>query len=262
MDRSTIGDFPTRWVYLQHDRIPRANGTVIQSGAIVISVDYAKAPRYPYPHALLQLYQVLKWATSAAAISQGIKVDSSKVAFLGNSAGGNLVASLSFLVAFTDGPNAAFRKDLPDDFQQVLQVLLYPSIDTGLPYATRFRRATPAVQAQSLPIPIAQLMEDAYLPISVDRNCVFVRPMLVEDGLLQSLTLPPALIMTAGLDCLEAEATLYAAHLEKGGVKVTLQAYPLAKHGFSHYQKGPDFRKADVEDCWKRVTDRLGQAFN
>lgn len=239
----------------------RADRIVIQLGAIVISVDYAKAPRYPYPHALLQLYQVLKWATSAAAVIQGVKVDSSKVAFLGNSAGGNLVASLSSLLAFTTGPNAAFRKDLPDDFQQVLQVMLYPSIDTGLPYATRFRRATPAIQAQSLPISIAQLMEDAYLPSSVDRNCLFVRPMLLEDDLLPSLMLPPALIITAGLDCLETEATLYAAKLKQGGVQVTSHSYPFAKHGFSHYQKGPDFRKADVEDCWKRVADRLRQAF-
>lgn len=229
--------------------------------AIVISVDYAKAPIYPYPHALLQLYRVLQWATSVAATSQGIMVDASRVALVGNSAGGNLVATLSMLLAFTTGPNATFREGLPDNFHQVAQVMLYPSIDTGLPYKTRFERTSPEIQAQSLPVSIAQLMEDAYLPLYIDRSCIFVRPMLLKDELLRSLTLPPALIITAGMDCLATEAELYAAKLAKGGVRVALQDYPLAKHGFSHYKKGPDFRPADVEHCWKRVSDQLQAAF-
>jgi hypothetical protein len=43
---------------------------ILQLDAIVISVDYAKAPRHPYPHALLQLYQVLRWTLSPAARQQ------------------------------------------------------------------------------------------------------------------------------------------------------------------------------------------------
>jgi acetyl esterase len=234
---------------------------ILQLDAIVISVDYAKAPRHPYPHALLQLYQVLRWTLPPAARQQGIVADPSKVALLGKSAGGNLVASLSLLLAFMTGPIAKLRQDLPAEFQQVLQVMLYPSLDTGLSYKTRFERASDEVQARSLPVSISQLMEDCYLPPHIDRDCLFVRPTLADDELLASLRLPPSLILTAGMDCRNAVADLYAEKLGRAGVKVTLQEYPQAIHGFSHYTKGANFRPDDVGDCWKRVCEGLREAY-
>jgi acetyl esterase len=84
---------------------------------------------------------------------------------------------------------------------------------------------------------------------------------LADDELLASLRLPPSLILTAGMDCLKAEADLYTEKLERADVKVTLQEYPRAIHGFSYYTKGADFRPIDVGDCWERVCERLRGAY-
>jgi len=230
-------------------------------GLVVISVDYAKAPRYPFPHALLQLLHVLEWATSGSNGSLKVQPDASKVAFMGNSAGGNLVAALTLLVAFTEGPLATYRHRLPATFRQVAQVMLYPSLDTGVPYGERFERASKAVQEQSLPVGVAQLMEDAYLPPHISRDHLLIRPTLAAGDILSELRLPPALILTAGMDCLKEEADTYTRQLGQVGVTVHAHDYPQAKHGFSHYKKGKDYRKEDVEDCWKRIAGMLREAF-
>lgn len=207
------------------------------------------------------MVEVLRWAFSAEAEEKGIDADPSRVALMGNSAGGNLAATASLLLSFSQGSNTKFRTSLPSNFKLRAQVLLYPSIETGVPYADRFQRASPEVQAQSLPIWAAQLMEDAYLPPAVHRTQIFVQPLLVETGLLRDLQPPPALILTAGMDCLKAEADAYASKLRDAGITVTLFDYPHAKHGFSHYKKGKDFRPEDVQDCWSRIADGLRESF-
>ncbi|KAK2733131.1 hypothetical protein FQN55_003745 [Onygenales sp. PD_40] len=233
--------------------------------SIVISVDYAKAPRHPFPHALLQLYEVLRWALSADSTMEaiGATIDPSRVAILGNSAGGNLTAALSLLLSFSPGPCARFRKGLPPSFRQRLQIMLYPSVECHELYRTRFQRCTPAVQAKSLPVAVAELMEASYLPPHVDKEQIFVAPLLADIALLKQLQdqIPRAVVFTAGLDCLKDEAETYVQRLQDAGVYVRSKQYPEAIHGFSHYKEGSkDFRK-DVEDCWRIICEELQVAF-
>ncbi|KPI42875.1 Carboxylesterase NlhH [Cyphellophora attinorum] len=233
-----------------------------ETGAIVISVDYAKSPRYEYPHALLQLYEVLKWALSKEAQTKGIFVDPGRVAIMGNSAGGNLTAALTLLASFTAGPCAKFREDLGQQFRQVLQVLIYPSVRCNEPYALRWHEGDEKVREKSLPIWAASLMEASYLPPYVDKEQIFIAPLLADTALLKQLTLPPAVILTAGLDCLKYEAHAYGEKLREAGVQVSAKEYPKAIHGYSHYKKdNKDYRADDVEDTWKRVCEGLKTAF-
>lgn len=231
--------------------------------SVVLSVDYAKSPRYPFPHALLQIYQVLLWASSSEGqAAMGLSIDPSRVAIMGNSAGGNLAASLSLLLSFRSGPCAQFSKALPPTFRQLLQILLYPSVECHQPYHTRYQRCTIDVQAKSLPIAVAELMEASYLPPSVLKEQIFVGPLLATPALLKQLEVPTALILTAGMDCLKDEAELYARNLEDAGVCVKIKQYPQAIHGFSHYKEGhKEFRAVDVADCWKEVCDALNNVF-
>lgn len=233
-------------------------------GTVVISVDYAKSPRHPYPHALLQLYEVIKWALSSpAAEILGVTLDPSRVAIMGNSAGGNLTTSLSLLLSFTSGPCTSFRKGLPSDFRQVLQVLLYPGVDLFRTYSERLESADNLTQAASLPSWAGTMMEASYLPPPIDKTQPFVSPSAAEISLLRSLYLPAALVFTAGRDCLKLEGKRYAERLLESGVDVTTVEYPEAIHGFSHYKEGSkDFRKDDVEDCWARITSALQERFS
>lgn len=234
-----------------------------QTRSVVLSVDYAKSPRYEFPHALLQIYQVVRWATSIEGqVAMEVSIDPSRVAIMGNSAGGNLAASLSLLLSFRSGPCARFSEALPNSFRQLLQILLYPSIECHRPYRTRYQRCTMHVQTKSLPIAIAGLMEVSYLPPSVEKEQIFVAPLLASPALLKELQVPKALILTAGMDCLKDEAELYARNLEDSGIHVKAKQYPEAIHGFSHYQEGHrDFRAADVADCWKEICDALNNVF-
>ncbi|EGY22032.1 uncharacterized protein VDAG_03472 [Verticillium dahliae VdLs.17] len=130
-------------------------------GQPIASLDYAKAPRYPFPHALLQAYEIFKWSISPAAErTLGVAADPSRVT-VGCSAGGNLATSLSLLVAFTAGPTAPFRAALGPHFRQVAQVLVYPCLALHERYGERFARASPEAQAKSIPIVMLEKMEAA-----------------------------------------------------------------------------------------------------
>ncbi|KAI8725667.1 Abhydrolase-3 domain-containing protein [Fusarium sp. LHS14.1] len=228
-----------------------------------MSVDYAKAPRYPYPHALLQLYEVLKWALSPdAKETLDVTIDPSRVAIMGNSAGGNLTASLSLLLSFTSRPCAEFRSALPSNFHQTLQVLIYPSVDLNRSYDGRLGASDQETQASSLPSWAATMMEASYLPPYIDKSQIFVSPLRTEVSLLNSLQPPSAIVMVAKKDCLKLEANKYVENLKMAGVSVTKCEYPEAIHGFSHYgENNKDFRKEDVEDCWEQIARALQVSF-
>lgn len=236
--------------------------TVNETGAIVISVEYAKSPRYEYPHALLQLYEVLKWALSEESQARGIFVDPSRMAIMGNSAGGNLTAALSLLISFSAGPCAKFRENLGPQFRQVLQVLVYPSVRCNEHYSVRWHEGDEAVRSKSLPVWTASMMEGSYLPPYVDKNQVFIAPLLADTALLKQLKLPPAVILIAGMDCLKYEAHAYADKLREAGVKVAATEYPEAIHGYSHYKEDHKlYRADDVKDSWMRICEGLKTAF-
>ncbi|KAJ1827788.1 hypothetical protein LPJ56_001474 [Coemansia sp. RSA 2599] len=75
-----------------------------KTGAVVVSVDYAKAPEYPYPYAIDQCYEVYREILqtggrcigldgSAAASEDGLRV-----VLAGDSAGGNITAGVMFRI--------------------------------------------------------------------------------------------------------------------------------------------------------------------
>lgn len=194
-----------------------------------------------------------------------MNIDPSRVAAMGNSAGGNLTASLSLLLSFTEGPCAEFRKELPSNFSQKIQILLYPSVELYNPYSKRFCRASKDIQAKSLPVWVAELMEASYSPPHVDKTQIFISPLLAGDKLLKSLKVPPALVLTAGMDCLKDEALHYVEKLKAIEADVQAKTYPLAVHGFSHLREDSaqkmDYRPDDVHDCWLLVIEALQKAF-
>ncbi|EUC47350.1 hypothetical protein COCMIDRAFT_90224 [Bipolaris oryzae ATCC 44560] len=242
------------------------NLNLTQLGAVVVSVDYAKSPRYPFPHALIQLHEVLQWALSEGFTEQTkVTINPALVAFMGNSAGGNLAASLSLLTSYTAGPCRKFREGLPSQYRQVAQVLIYASTACNEAYRNRYEAASVDDQAMSLPVWVAELMEAAYLPPFVEKNSVFVAPLLAGQNLLRELQprLAPASIHLAGMDCLKHEGQQYGRMLKDAGVHVEFHEYPEAIHGFSHYKEGSkDYRKDDVEACWESITSFLAKAFN
>ncbi|KAK2741420.1 hypothetical protein FQN55_008336 [Onygenales sp. PD_40] len=203
-----------------------------------------------------------KMVPSPAAAAQGISVDPSRIAVMGNSAGGNLVTALSLLLSFRSGDCAAFRNELPLSFRMCLQVLLYPNVEGNLPYSARYGRASKEVQQASLPIWLMEMMEGSYMPPYVDKEQIFTAPLNADVSLLRRLELPEAVVVTAGLDALKEEGGRYAAKLEEAGVKVVFREFAEANHGFTVFSEtNKGYRKEDVEGCWELVAGEVGRVF-
>lgn len=74
-----LGDFPT------HERLVR--DMVVGSGAVAVFVNYSLSPEAAYGVATEQAYAATKWV---AEHGEDIKVDGTRLAVAGNSAGGTL----------------------------------------------------------------------------------------------------------------------------------------------------------------------------
>ncbi|MER5390784.1 alpha/beta hydrolase [Saccharopolyspora sp. NPDC002686] len=178
--------------------------------AVVISVDYRLAPEHKAPAAAQDAYAALTWAAEHARELGG---DPDRLVIAGDSAGGNLAAGACLVARDTGGPEVA------------AQVLIYPALDPACDtasyrdYGTGYGNTKAAMQwywRQYLP-------EDGQIepryqiePLAADTFC----------------DLPPAIVVTAGLDPLSDEGRAYATALAGDGVPVTHRHYPGLFHGF------------------------------
>ncbi|MGI5171333.1 alpha/beta hydrolase [Spirillospora sp. CA-253888] len=76
------------------------------SGAVVVSVDYRRAPEDPFPAALDDACAVLDWTAEHAA---ELGIDPERIAVGGHSAGGGLAAALTLRARDRQGPPIRFQ---------------------------------------------------------------------------------------------------------------------------------------------------------
>lgn len=62
----------------------------------VLSIDYRLAPQHPYPNALDDVFQAYMWAIKYA--EDELNIIPEKIILVGDSAGGNLVLGLTYLL--------------------------------------------------------------------------------------------------------------------------------------------------------------------
>lgn len=68
---------------------------VNEIGVPIISIDYRLAPKYQFPAALNDVWQVYYWVVLYGEAYLGIKPE--KIVLVGDSAGGNLVAACTIM---------------------------------------------------------------------------------------------------------------------------------------------------------------------
>jgi acetyl esterase len=214
-----------------HDEVVRP--ICKESGYKVISVGYRLAPEDPYPAALVDCYNVTKWATEH---KDELKWDGKNLAIAGDSSGGNLVAAVSLM--------ARDKKE----FTITKQVLFYPSLDLDF---SEFRYPSLVENGKGYFVESDQLAEinSFYLLGNVDTDNPLVSPMREEN--LENL--PAAFVITAEFDPFRDEGELFAEKLKKCGVHVKLKRYEGATHGFL----GKFTHLDEYKDVYKRTADFL-----
>nr|WP_246526733.1 alpha/beta hydrolase [Plastoroseomonas hellenica] len=164
----------------------------------VVSVDYRLAPEHPFPAAIEDAAAALAWVARNAA---ELGIDGARIAVGGDSAGGNLAAVLALMGR--DG-------SLP---RSVFQALLYPATDLTMASGS-YARITEGVPLTATTM---RWFIDHYTPDPASRQDWRASPLRAT-----SLAgLPPALVLSCGLDPLCDEARHYAERLAAEGVRVT-----------------------------------------
>ena len=170
-----------------------------ESGLTVVSVDYRLAPEHPYPAALDDCVEVLRWVVAPEG---GLGADPDRVAVAGESSGGQLAAAACVAVRRAGAMRPA------------LAVLVCPALDARLAsssweqYGDAF---TP--RATQMAWMWAQYVGDA------DPGADLLHLHRIED----LANFPPALILTAEYDPLRDEAEAFAGRLVAAGVPVALR---------------------------------------
>ena len=179
------------------------------AGVVVVSVDYRLAPEHRCPAAAEDCYQATVWAARHAAEFNG---DASRLAVVGDSAGGNLAAVVAQMARERGGPHIAF------------QLLVYPVTDGRMDTAS-FRENAEGylLTAESM-----RWFWNHYAPSEEERLGPRASPLLAAD----LSNLPPALVLTAQYDPLRDEGEAYADALAAAGTPAEKVRYDGLIHGF------------------------------
>lgn len=104
-----------------------------KTGLPVLSLDYKKAPEYPYPYALNECYDVYTTLIKSKGRCIGMSgKEVPKIIVSGDSAGGNLAASMTLMIIETgSGPARRFQGEVELPLPDAL-VLFYPNLDVNI----------------------------------------------------------------------------------------------------------------------------------
>lgn len=190
-----------------HDCVCRT--LCVETGCIVISVDYRLAPEHKYPAAVEDAWAATCWVVNNA---RKLGADPDRVAVGGDSAGGNLAAVVCLMAKEAGDPQLSY------------QLLIYPGTDMtcSLPSHTTF------AEGYRLTRDLITWFYEAYFTREDDVTEWQASPLNAREF----VGLPPAFILSAGYDPLQDENRSYAYKLEGAGVEVTFSHYPDMIHGF------------------------------
>jgi acetyl esterase len=178
-----------------------------RAGAVFVSVEYRLAPEHPFPAAPEDCYAATRWVFEHGA---ELGVEPSRLAVIGDSAGGNLAAVVCLMAKERGGPPIAF------------QALVYPVTD----HVDTVSRSENA-EGYLLTTAAMDWFIDHYADEEA-RTSPWCAPLRAVD----LVGLPPALVVTAEYDPLRDEGEAYGRRLQEAGVPVTISRYDGVVHGF------------------------------
>lgn len=177
--------------------------------AVVVSVDYHRAPEYKFPSQPNEAFTAYKWVLNNVSHING---DQKRVAVAGESAGGNLAVVVSMM--------ARDRKiALP-----VHELLIYPLVDNNMANVSYIKNA----ESKPLNLVMMKWFFKHYLTKKSDASNPYALPNKAKS--LKGL--PSTTVITAEIDPLFSEGKAFAERLAKEGVKVNYQHFEGVTHEF------------------------------
>lgn len=186
-----------------------ARSLCVDANAIVVSVEYRKAPEAPFPAAYNDAIDSYRWVTQNIAAYNGI---AGKVAVAGESAGGNLAAEVAIA-----GRNGVVQKPTH-------QLLIYPETTSNLNQSSNQLYTSTLLPLYQAELPY---FDAQYLQNSSDKSDPRAVPI---DNNLSNLS--PATIIAAEVDPLLSDGQDYYKALMSAGDQVTYKEYPGVTHEF------------------------------
>lgn len=229
-----------------------ANVVLAQTNSVLVSVQYRRAPEFPFPAAVDDCVDALLYLSANAS---DLNLDTTKIALSGFSAGANLAFSVPFRLKFhtkkTLRSNESHRwpttKLLLDSINtsssaepQILNIIaFYPLLDWS--QSRNSKRCTSRKPEKTLSRFFSNLFDYSYLPPSTDTDMLhispFVSPGLAPDYMLSSGLPDDIQLFLCEYDMLLREGQVFANRLRGLGKNVRETLIPGVVHG---WDKHPD----------------------
>jgi acetyl esterase len=190
-----------------HDNLCRSLAR--QTEAVVVSVAYRLAPESKFPAAPLDCYAATCWLVEHA---DELRVDGSRLAVAGDSAGGNLALAVSQLAARRQAPKISY------------QCLFYPVTDAGC----NSQSFEDFAKSYLLSAGMMRWFWQQYLQDVGQADDPLASPLRAE----RLAGMPPTTLMTAEFDPLRDEGEAMAECLREAGIPVRLLRCEGMIHGF------------------------------
>jgi acetyl esterase len=213
-----IGDLDT------HDTLCRELANLTRCA--VVAVDYRLAPEHRFPAAVDDCRAATRWVRDHA---DELRLDASRLAIGGDSAGGNLAAVVAI--------DARDRGDLSIAFQ----LLVYPATDMQRTFPSHIENG----QGYNLTKDSMDYFVGHYIADPAQYQDWRASPLLHPD----LSNLPPALVLTAGFDPLRDEGAAYAERLTAAGSATSYVLFAREIHGFVLMGKVLDEARTAVALC-------------
>jgi acetyl esterase len=213
-----------------HDR--QARWLAIETGAVVVSVDYRRPPEVRFPGAFEDAFAALRDVVARIAEFGG---DANRVGVAGDSAGGNLAATCA--IAARDA-----------GIKLAAQLLAYPVVDAVGNFADkavneRYPSRAENAEGYFLSRAVMEWFCGHYLEDNADGSDWRVSPLRANN----LAGVAPAVITTAWFDPLRDEGALYADALVNAGVHVKYHPGEGLIHGYFGLVDASDTARAEAQ---------------
>lgn len=248
-----------------------ANVVLRTAHAVFVSVEYRRAPEFPFPTAVDDSVDAVLYLSAHAA---ELGLDPTKIALSGFSAGANLAFTVPLRLAFHTRKGLMGSEDLnvarwpstrklmesAGDLQIINIVAFYPLLNWSL--SRNSKRRTSRKPDKTLPKFFADLFDYSYLPPpdTMLHASPFVSPALAPDHMLIHGLPHHVQIFLCEWDMLLQEGEIFAKRLHALGKNVRSTLIPKVVHG---WDKHPDpWRdQKPIDELYAKACDGLRESF-